>query len=205
MNVMIRLTAAALCCLSLTGLGASKQGFAIGSAKEDEPCPEAKASTSGGDLAFLRGVTWAFEPAPLEIRGQAIEDLGLLGDPRALNPLAGMSLDANPAIARAAVRAIANMRHPRAEEILENLVRHPTAPVATKHLALSLLPFQNTASALRFIHATARQPTGPYAVLQLARTLSASLPVPSAEPLPSPPVTPLGASQPAPVAPGDSK
>jgi hypothetical protein len=182
MNRMTRLSAVALCAVSLSALAAApKRGTAIGSAKEDEPCPVPRAVTSGADLAFLRGLTWAFEPAPLEIRGQAIEDLGLLGDTRALNPLAAMSLDANPAIARAAVRAVANMRHPRAEEILANLVRHPTAPLATKQLALSLLPFQNTATALRFIHATARQPTGSYELLQQARTLSAALPVPTPE------------------------
>ncbi|MDP1828663.1 MAG: HEAT repeat domain-containing protein [Archangium sp.] len=208
---MTRLAVAAvLCCLSLTALAAApKRGNAIGSAKEDEPCPAPKPGATGPDLAFLRGVSWAFEPAPLEIRGQAIEDLGLLGDPRALNPLAAMSLDANPAIARAAVRAVANIRHPRAEEILSNLVRHPTAPLATKQLALSLLPFQNTATALRFIHATARQPTGSYELLQLARTLSASLPVPTAEQAlpqlaPAAAPVPAGAMQPA-AFPGDSK
>lgn len=45
----------------------------------------AKASTAGTDVAFLRGNTWAFEPAPLEIRGQAIEDLGFHGDARTLS------------------------------------------------------------------------------------------------------------------------
>lgn len=209
MNSMTRLSVAALCAFSLSALAAApKRGLAIGSAKEDEPCPT-KVATTGPDLAFLRGVSWAFEPAPLEIRGQAIEDLGLLGDPRALNPLAAMSLDANPAIARAAVRAVANIRHPRAEEILSNLVRHPTAPVATKQLALSLLPFQNTATALRFIHATARQPTGAYELLQLARTLSAALPVPTREQAlpqlaPGAAPVPAGAMQPA-AFPGDSK
>lgn len=208
MNPMTRLAVAVLCGLSVSVFAAAgpKRGLAIGSSKEDEPCPVKAAATSGADLAFLRAVTWAFEPAPLEIRGQAIEDLGLLGDTRALNPLASMSLDANPAIARAAVRAVGNMRNPRAEEILANLVRHPTAPLAIKQLALSLLPYQNTATALRFIHATARQPTGAYELLQQARTLSAALPVPTAEqalpPLPS--SAPAVAPPPASVA-GDSK
>jgi hypothetical protein len=214
MKKMTRLTSAALCLVSLSVLAAvpPKRGGAIGSAKEDEPCPAVPKvpASAGADLAFLRGVTWAFEPAPLEVRGQAIEDLGLLGDARALNPLAALSLDANPAIARAAVRAIASMRHPRAEEILSNLVRHPTAPLATKQVALSLLPFQNTATALRFIHATARQPTGSYELLQQARTLSASLPVPTPEqalqqfaPAPAAPA-PAAPMQPA-AFPGDSK
>lgn len=217
MKKMTRLACAALCLVSVGVLAAGvpppKRGSAIGSAKEDEPCPVAKApATSGADIAFLRGVTWAFEPAPLEVRGQAIEDLGLLGDVRALNPLAALSLDANPAIAKAAVRAIGNMRHPRAEEILANLVRHPTAPLATKQVALSLLPFQNTATALRFIHATARQPTGSYELLQQARSLSAQLPVPTAEQALQQfaPVAPAAAPAPAAMQPaafpaGDSK
>lgn len=208
MKKMTRLACAALCSLSVSVFAAAppKRGAAIGSAKEDEPCPAPKAASSGADLAFLRGVTWAFEPAPLEVRGQAIEDLGLLGDTRALNPLAAMSLDANPAIAKAAVRAIGNMRHPRAEEILSNLVRHPTAPLATKQLALSLLPYQNTPTALRFIHFTARQPTGSYELLQQARSLSAVLPVPTAEEaLPKlAPAAPAPAMQPA-AFPGDTK
>lgn len=206
MNPMTRLALAALCGLSFTAAAAvPKRGVAIGSAKEDEPCP--KAATSGPDLAFLRALTWAFEPAPMEIRGQAIEDLGFLGDTRALNPLASMSLDANPAIARAAVRAVGSLRHPRAEEILENLVRHPNAPIATKQLALSLLPFQNTATALRFIHFTARQPTGAYELLSQARALSAALPVPTPEqalPQLPPAAPPPGAMDPA-AFPGDSK
>lgn len=191
MDSMTRIAFAALCCVSLAGLAAGpKRGTAIGSAKEDEPCPDKPAATASADLAFMRAMTWAFEPAPLEIRGQAIEDLGLLGDARALNPLASLTLDANPAIARAAVRAVANLRNPRAEEILANLVRHPTAPLATKQFALSLLPFQNTPTALRFIHYTARQPTGAYELLQQARSLSAVLPVPTPEsalPLPTQP------------------
>lgn len=209
MKKMTRLACAAVCSLSLLAFAVPpKRGGAIGSAKEDEPCPApAKApASSGADVAFLRGVTWAFEPAPLEVRGQAIEDLGLLGDTRALNPLAALSLDANPAIAKAAVRAIGNMRHPRAEEILSNLVRHPTAPLATKQIALSLLPYQNTATALRFIHATARQPTGSYELLQQARSLSAVLPVPTAEEaLPKlAPAAPAPAMQPS-AFPGDTK
>jgi HEAT repeats len=186
MNRMCRTLFAALVVLSSVALAITpKRPAAIGSSKEDEPCPAA-VSSSGPDLAFLRGVSWAFEPAPTEIRTQAIEDLGLLGDARALNALAALTLDANPAIAKAAVRAIGSIRHPRAEEILENLVRHPTAPVLTKQNALNLIPFQNTATALRFVHATARQSTGPYEIAQIARSLSAVLPVPTLEPVPPP-------------------
>lgn len=181
MGPMTRLTVAALCALSWSALAAPpKRPNAIGSAKEDEPCP-ASPTTGGVDVAYLRGIQWAFEPAPPEIRSQAIEDLGLLADARALNALAVLTLDAHPMIAKAAVRAVAAIRHPRAEEILANLVRHPSAPAVTKQQALTLLPFQNTPTALRFVHWFARQPTGPYQLLAAARSLSQELPVPSPE------------------------
>lgn len=177
----------------LTGLVAStalaiplKKG--IGSAKEDE-CPELPkpaAAQSGRDVALTRAVLWAFEPAPTEVRTQAIEDLGLLGDTRALNALAQLSLDPNPAYARAAVRAIGAIRHARAEEILSNIIRHPTIAEATKMAALEALPFQNTWSAMRFVHNSARSSATPYNLAAIARRLSAELPQP-------PPFTPASA------------
>lgn len=181
MGSMTRLTAAALCALSLAALAAPpKRPSAIGSSKEDEPCPAIPA-TAGADVAYLRALQWAFEPAPAEIRAQAIEDLGLLGDARALNALAVLTLDAHPALAKAAIRAVAAIRHPRAEEILANLVRHPTAPLVTKQQALALVPFQNTPTALRFVHWFARQPSGNYELLAAARALSQVLPTPTLE------------------------
>lgn len=107
--------------------------------------PEAPAA------ALMRAVLWAFEPAPIEIRIQAIEDLGLLGDPRSLNVLAQFVLDPNPHLARAGVRAVALFKHPRAEEILCNVTRHPALPEELKVLALQYLPMQNSASAIRFL------------------------------------------------------
>ncbi|HEY0880491.1 MAG TPA: HEAT repeat domain-containing protein, partial [Archangium sp.] len=102
---MTRLLAAAVCVLSLSAIAAPpKKSAAIGSSKEDEPCPAPSSVTSGADLAFIRAVQWAFEPSPPEIRTQAIEDLGLLGDARSLNLLAPLTLDANQVYARAAVR-----------------------------------------------------------------------------------------------------
>lgn len=178
MAAMKRITLAAVFCVAMASAAAPpKKPSAIGNAKEDELCPTS-ANTAGADLALLRGTGWAFEPAPLEIRAQAIEDLGFLQDPRALNPLAVLTLDTNPAIARAAVRAVGAIRHPRAEEILQNLVRHQSATPVIKQQALSLLPFQNTPTALRFIHYTAKQASTSYEVVQLARQLSSSLPVP---------------------------
>jgi HEAT repeats len=104
-----------------------------------------------GEAALLRAALWAFEPAPREIRIQAIEDLGLLGDARLLNPLAHLVYDPDLSLQLAAVRAIRTIRHPRAEEILVNVVRHGTLPSALKQAALESLMFQNTRSALVFI------------------------------------------------------
>jgi hypothetical protein len=152
----------------------------IGSAKEDAPCPDA--GLNGADLALFRAMQWAFEPVPLEIRVQAVEDLGLLGDPRGLNVAAQFVFDPNPQLAKAAVRAVSLIRHPRAEEILSNVVRHPAVPEATRLLALEALPFQNTWSSLRFVHASARNTALPWSVLNAARRIAQTLP-----PLPTPP------------------
>jgi hypothetical protein len=161
----------------------------IGSNKEEE-CPAPRAAAPGlppADVALLRALAWAFEPAPLEVRVQAIEDLGLLGDVRALNALAQMCLDPNTAIARAAVRAVGAIRHPRAEEILTNIVKHPGLAEPTRTRALELLPFQNTWSSLRFIHYTASQPNPSAAVGLLAARLAGELPPPPGWVPPAPP------------------
>ncbi len=139
---------------ALAGPGGKKLG-----AKDDEVmsvavvsrCPGQAQLTPGADVALMRGLGFAFEPAPIEIRVQAIEDLGLLGDRRALNPLAELSLDPNPQIARAAVRAIAMMRSPRSEEILRNLIGHPVPLETTRLLAVELLAYQNTISSVRYL------------------------------------------------------
>ncbi|MBL9039867.1 MAG: HEAT repeat domain-containing protein [Archangium sp.] len=125
---------------------AKRPASTLGSTKEDDELPTP--SGPGADIALLRATLWAVEPAPLEIRVQAIEDLGLLGDPRVLNLLAQLVVDPNPAIARAALRGVSLLRHPRAEEILGNVVRHPSLPEPLKLQALELLPLQNTASAI---------------------------------------------------------
>lgn len=167
-----------LCLLSVQALAVPPKK-AIGDAKEDDPviCPAAPAPAfNGADVALFRGVSWAFEPAPIEVRVQAIEDLGFLGDARALNALAQLCLDPNPALARAAIRAIAAIRHPRAEEILSNVVKHPNVPEATKQRALELLPYQNTWSSLRFIRITGAQTTATTSVVLQARRMSADLP-----------------------------
>jgi len=119
--------------------------------KEDDDAPEVKAFTSDADTALIRGLLFAFEPAPTEIRVLAVEDLGLLGDPRALNPLAQLLVDPNPAVQTAALKSIAAMRSPRSEEILSNVARHPALPDRLKLSAVQAVLFQNTVSSLVFL------------------------------------------------------
>jgi hypothetical protein len=206
MTEMRRLPLAlALVATTAFAAGPARRATAIGSAKEDEPCPAAR-DVGAQEVAFVRALTWAFEPAPAEVRAQAIEDLGLLGDVRALNALAQLVLDPNPALARAAVRAVGSLRHPRAEEILANVVRHPNVPEAVKLVAIDLVPYQNTFTALRFVHFVSRNRVQvPGTVQQAARALAAVVPEPTPEqalpvlaPAPAAPTFPL------PLA-GDSK
>lgn len=98
------------------------------------------------DTALLRAILAAYEPAPEEIRVLAVEDLGLLGDPRVINLLADFALDPYPAVQLAAVRALRSYQHPRAEEILANLIRHPRPGEPVKLAALEGLAFQRTRS-----------------------------------------------------------
>ena len=169
----------AACALSAPAL-AYPQNKAIGSAKEDDeclPCPKpAGLVVAGADVALTRALLWAVEPAPVEVRALAVEDLGLLGDTRALNALAQLSLDPNPRIATAAIRATGLIRHPRAEEILSNVVRHPSLPEALKVQAISLLPFQNSDSSARFLGQVARTTTLSLGVQAAARGALSGVP-----------------------------
>lgn len=154
--------------------GLKKQPFSIGSAKdEDIERPVFKANR---DLALLRAMLSAFEPAPVEIRCVAVEDLGLLGDARALNPLAQLVLDYNPRIAGAAIRAVSLIRHPRAEEILSNVIRHPTLAEPLKVQAATLLAYQNTETAIRFLKTVERTSGWPQAVQQRAHAVLQDVP-----------------------------
>jgi HEAT repeat protein len=155
----------------------------LGSAKEDddEPVKPAVAAKPGGgitdtDAGLLRAILYAFEPAPTEIRVIAIEDLGLLGDSRGLNPLAQLVMDPNPQVALAAVRAIASIQHPRAEAILSNIVRHPTLPEKVKLAAIESLVFQNSSSSVAFLSFLTRSNGFHPALQQQARRVLSELP-----------------------------
>lgn len=119
------------------------------------PAPPAASAPSPAaspdDTALLRALLWAARPAPEEIRAIAVEDLALLGDARALDSLATYLWDPNPRLQQAVLRAVALFQHPRAEELLGNVVRHPRMPDALKIQAVNGLVFQRTASARRTV------------------------------------------------------
>lgn len=144
--------------LLLLGANASptrRPAAALGNPKEDEPAtanPVRRPHPSAeADTALARALVYAFEPAPQEIRVVAIQDVGLLGDLRALNPLAHLVFDPNPALQSAALRAVSLFTAPRAEEILCNVARHPSLPERLKLQAIQGLAFQRTASAREFL------------------------------------------------------
>jgi len=123
------------------------------------------------DTALLRGLLWAARPGPEEIRAIAIEDLALLGDPRALDSLATLLWDPNPRTQQAVLRAVALFQHPRAEEILGNVVRHPRMPDSLKIQALNGLVFQRTATARRAVQDTVTDTRVTPAVQNAARAV----------------------------------
>lgn len=98
------------------------------------------------DEALLKALLHAFEPAPREVRVLAVEDLALLQDARVLNPLSHLIIDPDPLVAAAAVKSVGRYKHPRAEEILSNVVRHPQLAPALKIAAIRALPFQDSAA-----------------------------------------------------------
>jgi hypothetical protein len=158
--------------------GPSPKG--LGNVKEeDEPLPVPRADA---DMGLLRGVLFAFEPAPTEIRVIAIEDLGLLGDPRSLNPLAQLVMDPNVTVQLAALRAIGAMQHPRAEAILANIVRHPSINERVKLSAIDALLFQNTATSIAFLQQLARGSSFHPTLQQQARRVLLDLPMPAQPP-----------------------
>ncbi len=158
--------------------GKTGRGGSLGNAKDDlgiDKTPVllegAPLPVAGQDLALLRGLVWSFEPNPAEIRSIAIEDLGLLGDARALNPLAQLVVDPNPMVQVAALRAVALMRHPRAEEILCNVVRHPQLPEKLKLRALDWVVFQRTATSQTFLQQVSTGPSFSRALQNQAKLL----------------------------------
>jgi HEAT repeat protein len=137
------------------------------------PTESSAGAPVGADPALLRALLWATEPAPEEIRTLAIEDLALLGDPRALGPLSALLWDPNPRVQQAAVRAVALIQHPRAEEILASVVRSARTPDALKLQALDGLLYQRTPSARATVEAASRDPKLPLAIQSAALNVAA--------------------------------
>lgn len=166
----------ALMLLALPALGGGK----LGTKGDDDDAPHSPVKPAkvpnDRDLALMRGMMFCFDPAPTEIRELAIEDLGLLGDPRGLNALAQLLMDLNPGVQQAALRAISLIRHPRAEEILANVVRHPTLSPKLKLTAIDSLVFQNTDSALAFLTIVARGTSFDFALQSEAKRALAEVP-----------------------------
>jgi hypothetical protein len=162
--------------LLLMAPAALAQGAAAAPAPTSAPAPaSAESATAPGspDAALLRGILWATDPAPEEIRVIAIEDLALLGDPRALGPLSALLGDSNPRIQSAAVRAVALFQHPRAEEILSSVVRSARLPDALKIQALDGLLYQRTPSARATLESASRDPHLPLAIQSAALNVAA--------------------------------
>jgi hypothetical protein len=154
-------------------------GAVLGPAKDGEcpqawcpPCPQPSCPEEPFFAALLR----VFEPAPPEVRVLAIQDLALLGDPRALNPLAQLVVDLNPAVQRAAIAAISKFRAERAEEILANVVRHPTLTDALKLRAIDALPFQDPTRARGLLEEIAHEPRHGYNLRTAAQKALQRLP-----------------------------
>lgn len=138
---------------------------------DDADAPAAKgapALVADDDRALAAGLVFLFEPAPDEVRVLAIEDLALLQDPRAIEPLASLVLDPNPTIALAAVKAIALFTTPRATQVLENVVRHPRTGMPLKEAALRSLPFHRRQRARDFLDSVARGGGYPNNLKQIA-------------------------------------
>ena len=134
-----------------TRLGSAKDETELAAAKSSE-LRNAHPSPSEADLSLLRGLLYAFQPGPREIRILAIEDLALLQDPRALDALRQLAFDPDPQIALAAVKSISHLRHPRAEEILAEVIRTPSSSQMIQVTAVRALPFQRSLSALELLH-----------------------------------------------------
>ncbi len=103
------------------------------------------------DAALGRALVWAFEPNPEEIRLMAIEDLALLGDPRALDGLLLLVRHPRGRIQGTALRSISRFQTPRAEQILTEVVSSADFPEPLRLMAVDFLVYQRTPSAKAFL------------------------------------------------------
>ena len=147
----------------------------LGTPKEDEGEPAAPAhkgkcpTPSEADAALVRALLFSLEPAPTEIRVIAVGDLALLGDARALNPLAQLIFDTNPAVQTAALDAVSHFETPRAEEILSNVVRHPVVAERLKLQAIEALVLQRSPTSRELLERLGSSNAFGYALQSAAR------------------------------------
>jgi HEAT repeat protein len=91
------------------------------------------------DRAFVAAVQEAVRPAPVEVRVLAVEDLGLLGDPRATSLLRRLLFaERSVAIQRAAVRALRALGTAEAAQVLDEALRVQLPLEVSTELVLAL-------------------------------------------------------------------
>jgi HEAT repeat protein len=120
------------------------------------------------DRAFVAAVEEAVRPAPVEIRVTAVEDLGLLGDARALSLLRRLlHAERNTAVQRAAVRALRSLGTAEAVQVLDEALRVQLPLEVSTELVLAL-PYLRWARAREAL-AWAAGADGPPALREVAR------------------------------------
>ena len=104
--------------------------------------PPLVAAPSDADRALLAASSAAVEPAPLEVRVLAVEELGLLGDGRTIPLLRRLLVaEQHPALQRAAVKALRALGTPAAASVLDEALRTARLSVEGAREVVSALPW----------------------------------------------------------------
>lgn len=104
--------------------------------------PPLVAAPADADRALIAAIAAAVEPGPLEVRVLATEELGLLGDVRAV-PLVRRILLAEPQVAlqRAAVRALRALGTAQAVSVLDEALKSGRLSTEGSREVLAALPY----------------------------------------------------------------
>jgi HEAT repeat protein len=104
--------------------------------------PPLVAAPADADRALLAATSAAVEPAPLEVRVLAVEELGLLGDTRAVPLLRRLLIsESQPALQRAAVRALRALGTPEAVSVLDEGLRTGRLSYEAARELVAALPY----------------------------------------------------------------
>lgn len=104
--------------------------------------PPLVGAPSDADRALIAASSAAVEPGPLEVRVLAVEDLGLLGDGRAVPLLRRLLVtEQHPALQRAAVKALRALGSPAAASVLDEALRTARLSLEGARELLSALPW----------------------------------------------------------------